>query len=71
MQKKADNNISKTIARLIKAKGFQWRMLLARDYSDRILTFHSDVKVHTDGKLLVEETIIVYNGNGSSSPDID
>lgn len=33
--------------------------------SDRITSFHSLVRVNPDGKLLVTETISIYNGNGA------
>ncbi|HSK13932.1 MAG TPA: DUF2207 domain-containing protein, partial [Phnomibacter sp.] len=42
-----------------------------RDFSDRILVFHSDITAERSGKLLVVETIKIYNGNGQRSPDID
>jgi uncharacterized membrane protein len=36
--------------------------------SDRIMSFNSTVRVGTDGKLLVQEDITVYNGNGQVNP---
>jgi uncharacterized membrane protein YgcG len=48
-----------------------WQKIKAIDYSDRILSFHSAVKVLATGRLQVHEYITVYNGNGRHSPDID
>jgi len=39
-----------------------------KDFSDRILGFHSDIVVRENGKLEVRETIRVYNGDGENSP---
>ncbi|MBK8609362.1 MAG: DUF2207 domain-containing protein [Chitinophagaceae bacterium] len=36
--------------------------------SDKITAFNSTVRVGTDGKLLVQEEITVYNGNGQLNP---
>lgn len=35
--------------------------------SDRILLFHSDISIQTNGDILVKETIKVYNGIGGSN----
>jgi Predicted membrane protein (DUF2207) len=41
-------------------------MLIAKNSSDRILSFKSDVTVGTEGKLTVVENITIYNGNGQT-----
>ncbi len=41
---------------------------LSVDNNDRITYFNSTVRIGTDGKLLVEENITVYNGNGEQYP---
>ena len=38
--------------------------------SDRIISFHSDIKVSKNGKLTVVETIKIYNGQGGSNDEI-
>lgn len=38
--------------------------------SDRIISFHSDIKVSENGKLTVVETIKIYNGDGGSNDEI-
>lgn len=43
---------------------FAQKVRHTRDNSDRILNFASVVDVQTDGKLLVTETITVFNGDG-------
>ena len=43
--------------------------MFAVDFSDRILTFHSDITVKIDGDIDVKETIIIYNGQGQRSQD--
>jgi uncharacterized membrane protein YgcG len=70
-QQKWEKNILEMNAKLVDNAAMLWPMLLSRDYSDRILVFHSDIKVLPSSKLLVEETIVLYNGNGEKSPDID
>jgi uncharacterized membrane protein YgcG len=40
---------------------------VARDFSDRILRFHSDIDVAKDGTIHVRENIRVYNGDGENS----
>jgi uncharacterized membrane protein YgcG len=57
--------------RVINGNGYYWRMLRAVDYSDRILSFHTNINVLANGKLVVKETITVYNGNGERSEDIE
>lgn len=42
-----------------------------KDFSDRILQFHSDITVNKNGKILVKEDITVYNGSGASSTGYD
>jgi uncharacterized membrane protein YgcG len=70
-KKKWEEKIKTAIDKQIKTEGYLWKIFLARDYSDRILSFHSDVKVHETGQLHVLETITIFNGSGSYSPDID
>jgi len=70
-QKKWEKNILDMSAKLVENAAMLWPMLLARDYSDRILVFHSDIQVLPSAKLIVKETITIYNGNGEKSPDID
>lgn len=41
-------------------------MLIAKNSSDRILSFKSDVTVGAEGKLAVVENIKIYNGNGQT-----
>ena len=42
-----------------------------KDFSDRILKFHSDIIIQTNGKILVTESITVYNGDGENTPGYD
>ncbi len=42
-----------------------------KDFSDRILKFHSDIIVKADGKVLVVESITIYNGDGEHTPGFD
>lgn len=42
-----------------------------KDFSDRILKFHSDILVQANGKILVTESITVYNGDGENTPGFD
>lgn len=70
-QKKWERNILEMCGKLVENGEMLWPMLFSRDYSDRILVFHSDIRVLPSSKLMVEETIVVYNGNGEKSPDID
>ena len=39
--------------------------LFKKDNSDRILSFHSEIRIEKDGTVKVSEFISVYNGNGS------
>ncbi|MGB4844023.1 MAG: DUF2207 domain-containing protein [Ferruginibacter sp.] len=50
-------------------KAFNSKAALSRytNLNDRISFFNSTVRVGTDGKLLVQEDITVYNGNGQSN----
>lgn len=57
--------------RMLASEHRNMKYLFVRDYSDRILSFHADIKVHADGKIEVIENITIYNGNGDYSPDID
>lgn len=66
-----ENKITAAVDKQIKSDGYLWKTFLARDYSDRILNFHTDVTVQPDGQLKILETITVYNGSGNYSPDID
>jgi hypothetical protein len=70
-QKKWEKNLLDMHAKFIENGEMLWPMLFARDFSDRILVFHSDIKVLPSSKLMVEETIVIYNGNGEKSPDIN
>ncbi len=70
-QARWEKNLATMVERMMKAGGYLWSPLLARNYSDRILVFHSDIKVLPSAKLEVTETITIYNGNGQKSPDID
>jgi uncharacterized membrane protein YgcG/translation initiation factor 2 beta subunit (eIF-2beta)/eIF-5 len=45
------------------------RKYLSFNTSDRIRYFHSKVTVQPSGKLLVEETITIYNGDGEKGPN--
>ena len=45
------------------------RKYLSFNTSDRISFFKSDVTIQTNGKLLVTETITVYNGDGEKGPN--
>lgn len=42
-----------------------------KDFSDRILKFHSDITVKEDGKVLVKEYITIFNGSGTDSKGYD
>ena len=42
-----------------------------KDFSDRILKYYSHITVEEDGKLLVRESITVFNGSGTSSIGYD
>ncbi|RYG33736.1 MAG: DUF2207 domain-containing protein, partial [Chitinophagaceae bacterium] len=42
-----------------------------KDFSDRILKFHSDITVNKDGKVLVKEYITIFNGSGTESNGYD
>jgi len=44
-----------------------FKRLVAFDQTDRIISFTSDVKVHRDGWLTVNEFITIYNGSGEQS----
>lgn len=66
-----EKNITAMVRQLIESGAYQWQNLLARNFSDRILVFHSDIQVLPSAKLEVKETITVFNGNGQRSPDID
>lgn len=44
--------------------------LIVADENDKILSFDSDIKIEKDGKILVTETIVVYNGEGASNDQI-
>ncbi len=41
------------------------------DVTDRILKFHSDIKVLSTGRIEVTETITIYNGDGNASLTAD
>ncbi|MBC6489722.1 DUF2207 domain-containing protein [Flavihumibacter stibioxidans] len=45
--------------------------LFARDETDRILSFHSDIVVHPNGRLEVTELITIYNGDGGNASSND
>lgn len=47
------------------SSSLQFKRYLGLSVSDRITHFHAKVTVQENGKLLVEETIRVYNGNGA------
>ncbi len=51
-------------ASMLAQPSFMQAILLHVDETDRILSFHSDIKVHSDGRIIVDEQIEVYNGNG-------
>ncbi|MEO6000919.1 MAG: DUF2207 domain-containing protein [Chitinophagaceae bacterium] len=40
--------------------------LFAKDYNDRILSFHSDITVLSNGKLVLSEFITIFNGEGQT-----
>lgn len=42
-----------------------------KDFSDRILHFHSAITVRENGKILVREEIRIFNGSGSNSTGYD
>jgi uncharacterized membrane protein YgcG len=70
-KKKWEQKVKKAIDDQIKSGAYLWKIFLASDYSDRILSFHSEIKVGANGQLHVLETITIFNGSGSYSPDID
>ncbi|MCG7859392.1 hypothetical protein MD537_20610, partial [Flavihumibacter sediminis] len=45
--------------------------LLEGDESDRVLNFHSNLKILPDGKIEVTETIRIYNGDGGMLSEND
>lgn len=47
-----------------------FKRYLGLNVSDRITHFHSKVIVQKNGRLLVEETIRIYNGNGAGSRSV-
>ncbi len=44
------------------------RKLFSIDESDRILSFHSKIKILADGTIQVKESIQIYNGDGRQNP---
>ncbi len=70
-QKKWENTINEFAGKLVTDYPNMWGNLLARDFSDRVIVFHSEIKVLPSARLDVMETIVIYNGNGEKSPDID
>lgn len=61
-------NVHRLFAELVEQqfnRSILFKRYLGLNVSDRITHFHSKVIVQEDGKLLVEETIRIYNGNGS------
>ncbi|MCU0405025.1 MAG: DUF2207 domain-containing protein, partial [Chitinophagaceae bacterium] len=71
MKARWENNLKLIIDKYLSSDGYQWKMLIARDYGDRIIVFHSDIHVDSSSKVKVKETIVVFNGSGDRSPDID
>lgn len=47
------------------------QVYLPKDFSDRVLNFHSDIVVGQDGDLHVTELIKIYNGDGENTPGFD
>ncbi len=58
--------LSQAVFRVILADP-AFKSLIAFDQTDRIISFTSDVKVHRDGWLTVNEFITIYNGSGEQS----
>jgi uncharacterized membrane protein YgcG len=42
-----------------------------KDFSDRILHFHSDITVKQNGRIIVREEIRIFNGSGNSTKGYD
>ena len=42
-----------------------------KDFSDRILRFHSDIVIKKNGNITVRENIRVFNGDGENTPGFD
>jgi uncharacterized membrane protein YgcG len=54
-----------------KAVAQSGKIYLPKDFSDRILQFHSDIVVDPDGDLHVTEIIKIFNGDGENTPGFD
>ena len=62
--------ISKSIKQAIDENdGFKFR-LTSIDENDKIISFNSDIIIEIDGKIIVTETIQVYNGDGAENNQI-
>ncbi len=62
--------INKSVRQAIdKNDAFKFR-ITAIDENDKIISFNSDIIIESNGKIIVTETIVVYNGEGAENNQI-
>ncbi len=64
------NKLAKSVRDAIEENYDLKAKLIVVDENDKILSFDSDVKIERDGKIIVTETIAVYNGEGATNDQI-
>lgn len=64
------NQIAKGVREAINSNNTLMLRITNVDENDKILSFDSDIKIEKDGKILVVETITVYNGEGAENNQI-